>query len=48
MVEATIVRVSGVTTHLTVHPPVAHIPELSSYDRLVARLAELVSAGYQD
>jgi hypothetical protein len=47
-VEATIVWVSGVTTRLTVHPPVAHVTQLSSYDRLAARLAALVSAGYQD
>jgi hypothetical protein len=47
-VEATIVWVSGVTTRLTVQPPVAHAIDLSSYDRLVARLVELVAAGYQD
>lgn len=47
-VEAMIVWISGATTRLTVHPPVAHLTELSSYERLVARLVELVAAGYQD
>jgi DNA invertase Pin-like site-specific DNA recombinase len=47
-VEATIVWVSGATTRLTVHPPVAHAADLSSYERLVARLVELVAAGYHD
>ena len=40
--------VSGATTRLSVHPPVASATNLSNYDRLVARLGELVSAGYQD
>jgi hypothetical protein len=47
-VEATIVWVSGATTRLTVHPPVAHATDLSSYDRLLARLVELVAAEYHD
>jgi hypothetical protein len=48
LVRAVIVWISGAVTHLTVHPPVAHVTELSSYERLVARVVELVAAGYQD
>ena len=47
-VEATVVWVSGATTRLTVHPPVAHTADLSDYDRLVARTVELIAAGHQD
>jgi DNA invertase Pin-like site-specific DNA recombinase len=47
-VEATAVWVSGATTRLTVHPPVAHTADLSDYGRLVARALELVAAGHHD
>jgi DNA invertase Pin-like site-specific DNA recombinase len=47
-VEVTVVWVSGATTGLTLHPPVAHTVDLSSHDRLVTRIVQLVAAGYQD
>ncbi len=47
-VEATVVWVSGATTRLTVHPPVAHTADLTSAQQLVARTVELIAAGYQD
>jgi DNA invertase Pin-like site-specific DNA recombinase len=47
-VEAMVVWVSGAMTALTVHPPVHRSADLADYARLLARVAELSAAGYQD
>lgn len=47
-VEARVVWVSGAMTPLAVHPPISRDTNLSSYDQLVARVAELSALGFQD
>jgi DNA invertase Pin-like site-specific DNA recombinase len=47
-VEALVVWVSGAMTPVTVRPPIHRSADLVDYDRLLARVGELSTAGYRD
>src|SRR5205085_858462 len=47
-VAVKIIWVSSAVSALTVHPPIHRATDISSYDRLVARLLTLSNEGYQD